>query len=235
MAKLKYMTKQAIEELLEMSSGYVLDFSNNSLERFVYGVIGINIYKDEGYEEYCSKANKIRQIFNTEPNFKVVKLINALLNYYEDYKMKDGEILTEYEIKKINDIKKDIEGLEADGENVVIYEEVDELIQKISTRNARFNNMALDEKLKEIGNLIEYLLKENGKFIKLNYNDISVGFVDDGDVRELRNKVQCFRHSSKESIIERGNYTEQQKLFMVEFGIIICNLIYNELKKHAII
>lgn len=235
MAKLKYTTKQAIEELFEMGSGYVLDFSNNSLERFVYGVIGINIYKDEGYEEYFSKANKLRQIFNTEPNFKVVKLINALLNYYEDYKMKDGEILTEYEIKKINDIKKDIEGLEADGENVVIYEEVDELIQKISTRNARFNNMALDEKLKEIGNLIEYLLKENGKFIKLNYNDISVGFVDDGDVRELRNKVQCFRHSSKESIIERGNYTEQQKLFMVEFGIIICNLIYNELKKHAII
>ena len=102
--------------------------------------------------------------------------------------MKDGEILTEYQIKKINDIKKDIEGLEADGENVVIYEEVDELIQKISTRNARFNNMALDEKLKEIGNLIEYLLKDK--------------------------------------------YTEQQKLFMVEFGIIICNLIYNELKKH---
>lgn len=232
MAKLKYTTKQAIEELFEMGSGYVLDFSNSSFDRFVSGVIGINIYKDEGYEEYCSKANKLRQIFDTEPNFKVVKLINALLNYYEDYKMKDGEILTEYEIKKINDIKKDIEGLEADGENVVIYEEVDELIQKISTRNARFNNMALDEKLKEIGNLIEYLLKDNGKFIKLNYNDISVGFVDDGDVRELRKKVQCFRHSSKESIIERGKYTEQQKLFMVEFGIIICNLIYNELKKH---
>ena len=71
MAKLKYTTKQAIEELFEMGSGYVLDFSNSSFDRFVSGVIGINIYKDEGYEEYCSKANKLRQIFDTEPNFKV--------------------------------------------------------------------------------------------------------------------------------------------------------------------
>lgn len=114
----------------------------------------------------------------------------------------------------------------------VYIDELDELIQKISTRNAQFSEMALDEKLKEIGNLIEYLLKKDGKFITLNYDYISLGFIRENDVKELRKKIQCFRHSSQESLKERKEYTENQKQFMVGLGIIMCNLIYNELKNN---
>lgn len=88
MAKLKYTTIQSLEELFDMESGYVLDFSNSSFQRFIKGIIDIDIYQDKGYENYCSKANKLRQIFEMESNLKVAKLINALLNYYEDYKLK---------------------------------------------------------------------------------------------------------------------------------------------------
>ena len=59
-----YNQKLAIEELFDMSTGYVLDFSNNTFERFVFESIGIDIYVDQGYEEYTSKANKLRQILN---------------------------------------------------------------------------------------------------------------------------------------------------------------------------
>ncbi|MBY6797097.1 hypothetical protein HYH85_12625 [Clostridium botulinum] len=232
MAKLKYTTIQSLEELFDMESGYVLDFSNSSFQRFIKGIIDIDIYQDKGYENYCSKANKLRQIFEMESNLKVAKLINALLNYYEDYKLKNNK-LTDYDKKKIDETKKAIEDLEKeDDEKVVVIEELDELIQKISTRNAQFSEMALDEKLKEIGNLIEYLLKKDGKFITLNYDYISLGFIKENDVKELRKKVQCFRHSSQESLKERKEYTENQKQFMVELGIIICNLIYNELKNN---
>ncbi|SDH93897.1 hypothetical protein [Proteiniclasticum ruminis] len=61
MVRPDYRTLQSLEELLEMKSGYVLDFSNRSFETFVKEITGINIYNDKGYEEYASKANKLRQ------------------------------------------------------------------------------------------------------------------------------------------------------------------------------
>lgn len=230
MANLRYTTIQSLEELFDMESGYVLDFSNSSFQRFIKGIIDIDIYKDKGYENYCSKANKLRQNFESESNFKVTKLLSALLNYCEDYKLKNRK-LADYDKKKIDETKKDIENLEKeDDEKVVVVEELDELIKKYQ-REIR-NLVILDEKLKEIGNLIEYLLKKDGKFITLNYDNISLGFIEESDVKELRKKIQCFRHSSQESLIERGDYRENQKQFMVELGIVICNLIYNELKNN---
>lgn len=88
-----------------MKTGYVIDFTNNTFQTFIKESIEIDIYCDKGYEEYLSKANKLRQIFEMESNGKVLKLIIDLLDYYEDYKLKRKE-LTNYERKKIKDIKK---------------------------------------------------------------------------------------------------------------------------------
>lgn len=71
-----------------MGTGYVIDFSNSSFQRFIEDVVRINIYEDPGYEEYSSKANKLRQILNQESDFTVGTLILALLDYYENYKLK---------------------------------------------------------------------------------------------------------------------------------------------------
>lgn len=230
MANLDFKTKQIIEELFEMNTGYVIDFSNNSFESFIKGAIGLDIYNGIGYEEYCSKANKLRQIFEQESNLKVVKLINELVNYYEDYKLKENK-LTGYDKKKIEELKVAVKNLKSENEEKIYpIKELDEIIKKISTRDAEFSEMAIDEKIKEICNILEYLLKEDKKFISLDYNEITVGFLAEKDIIKFRKKIQCFRHSSKESIEEREQYTEQQKKFMIEFGIIICNLIYMELK-----
>ncbi|MBE6062588.1 MAG: hypothetical protein E7207_03315 [Clostridium butyricum] len=110
MANLKYSTKQSIEELFDMSNGCVLDFSNDSFQRFIKEIINIDIYEDFGYEDYCSNANKLRQILTKESNLKVAKLLNKLLNYCENYKIQNNN-LTDYDKKKINDIRKDIKEL----------------------------------------------------------------------------------------------------------------------------
>lgn len=230
MANLDFVIVQSIEELFDMKSGYVLDFSNNSFQRFIKGIIDIDIYQSPGYDEYCSKASKLRTIFERESNSVVAKLLLALVNYCEDSKLKNNN-LTDYDKKKIAEIKHYIEKLEKENEEKVeISEDLDKLIQKISTRNAQFSEMAIDEKIKEIGNLIENLLKKDRKFISLNYDRISSGFIKESDIKEFRKKIQCFRHSSQESILERSSYNELQKQFLVEYGIVVCNLIFNEIK-----
>lgn len=118
MASLGYKTKQAIEELFDMKTGYVIDFTNNTFQTFIKESIDIDIYYDKGYEEYLSKANKLRQIFEMESNGKVSKLIIDLLDYYEDYKLKRKK-LTDYDRKKIEDIKKDIRDLEKNDEESI--------------------------------------------------------------------------------------------------------------------
>lgn len=104
MADLSNREKNTLEDLFGMSIGYVMDFSNNSFARFIKDVINIEIYSDPGYEEYTSKANKLRQIWNKESDNTVGILIDALLSYFEDMQLKNNK-LTEYEKKKIADMR----------------------------------------------------------------------------------------------------------------------------------
>lgn len=228
MVKIDFLIMQNMEELFEMNTGYVLDFSNNSFQRFIKHTIGLDIYEDKGYETYCSKANKLRQIINTEPTAKVVKLIGELINYYENLQLKDNN-LNMYDKKIIADVRKEIKRIESLNEEYLIDDNLDVLFQNISTRKASFNNMSLDEKLKELANLIEHLLKKNGKFININLGEITLDFISNNDVKNFRNKLQPFRHSSDKSLIERKKITQLQKKFLVEYGVVICTSIYNYL------
>ena len=104
MANLTYREKSALEELFGMSSGYVMDFSNASFSRFIGDVTNIDIYEGPGYEEYASKANKLRQIWNNEPDSVVGTLIETLLSYFEDMQLRDNK-LTDYERKRIDEMR----------------------------------------------------------------------------------------------------------------------------------
>ena len=95
--------------------------------------------------------------------------------------------------------------------SIAIGENLGELVQRISAGNSRFEEMEVDEQLREIANLIEHLLKKNGKFVQPDYSKVTLGYVDDNTVRMLRDKLQCFRHSSSESLKERTEFTEEQK------------------------
>ena len=95
MANLSNQEKSILEELFGMQTGYVIDFSNNTFASFVVEITNIDIYDGIGYQEYSSKANKLRQIFSEEPDGVVGVLIDELLSYYEGVELKKQE-LTEY-------------------------------------------------------------------------------------------------------------------------------------------
>ena len=84
MADISFIQKPRIERVLEMQSGYVLDFSNNSFRDFVAESSGLDIYS-ERYENHSgSKANRLRKFFQVESNYVVGKLLLDLLSYREN-------------------------------------------------------------------------------------------------------------------------------------------------------
>ena len=113
--------------------------------------------------------------------------------------------------------------------NIEVNNSINQKFIEISTRQASFNSMHTDEKIAEIANLIENMLKQGGKFALLNYDDVCCGFIDDATVKNYRNKMQCFRHCSDEAIAERKTYTEKQKTFFIDYGLTIVKAIH-ELK-----
>ena len=100
----------------------------------------------------------------------------------------------------------------------------------ISNRHASFNNMSTDEKLAEIANLIENLLKKNGKFAALDYSAICFDYISNDTVTRYRKKMQCFRHSTEDAISERKSFSEEQKRFLVDYGLTIVKAIHSLLK-----
>ena len=104
---------------------------------------------------------------------------------------------------------------------------IDQKFIEISNRQASFNNMSTDEKLAEIANLIENLLKKNGKFITPDYSKVCLEFITNDIVTNYRKKMQCFRHSADESIKERSSYSEDQKNFLIDYGLTIVKVIHS--------
>ena len=114
--------------------------------------------------------------------------------------------------------------------NIEVNDSINQKFIEISTRQASFNNMHIDEKIAEIANLIENLLKQDGKYITPDYENVCCGFIDDMIVRSYRKKMQCFRHCTDEAIAERKTYSEEQKIFLVDYGLTTVKAIYELVK-----
>lgn len=109
---------------------------------------------------------------------------------------------------------------------VELEDVIERKFKEISNRQASFQAMSMDEKLAEIANLIEHMLRKNGKFISLDYSQICFDYIDDAAITKYRKKLHCFRHSSLESINERESITKEQKTFLIDFGLTIVKVIH---------
>lgn len=103
---------------------------------------------------------------------------------------------------------------------------LDEKFREISNRSVLFSDMATDEKIAELNNMIEHLLKIDGKFIELDYSSISLSFIDEEAIKKYRKDTQCFRHKSEDAIEEKNKYTGLQKEFLIDYGILIVKTIH---------
>lgn len=110
--------------------------------------------------------------------------------------------------------------------NIEVDDSINQKFIEISTRQASFNNMHTDEKIAEIANLIENMMKQRGKYITPEYENVCCGFVDETVVKNYRKKMQCFRHCTDEAIMERKQYSERQKAFLVDYGLTIVKAIH---------
>lgn len=119
---------------------------------------------------------------------------------------------------------------EVKSNHIEISESINQKFVEISNRQSTFNNMSTDEKLAEIANLIENMLKKDGSFITLDYSKVCFAYIDDGGVKRFRNQLQCFRHSTDESIRERASFSEEQKSFLIDYGLVIIKAIYEILQ-----
>lgn len=86
MADITRIENLKLEKIFDMQGGYVLDFSNRTLNDFVLETINIELYSDKYSDRGDSKANRIRTIWQKEHNYKVGTLIFKLLEYWRDKK-----------------------------------------------------------------------------------------------------------------------------------------------------
>ncbi len=96
MSDLTTMEKRKFENLLGMSSGYVLDFSNRTFDEFVLDSIGRSIYDVRYSYGSGSKANQLRGLWKVEENFIVGKLMGDLLDLVTEThgpEIKNSELL----------------------------------------------------------------------------------------------------------------------------------------------
>lgn len=117
--------------------------------------------------------------------------------------------------------------------HIDIDNEINQKFVEISNRQASFNNMSIDEKLAEIANLLENLLKKDNKFITPDYSKICFGYITNETVTNYRKQMQCFRHASNDAVNERKTYTDKQKYFLIDFGLTIVKVIYEFIKLDA--
>lgn len=81
MSDLTSIEKLKLEKLLEMGSGYVLDFSNFTFQEFILENTSIDIYDEKYNYRSGSKANRLRGFWAEEPNHIVGELLERLLEY----------------------------------------------------------------------------------------------------------------------------------------------------------
>lgn len=96
MAILSFIDKQLIEEVLGMSGGYVLDFSNRTFDEFMTEVIGESTYSKY---EYMSKANLLRRFIADYPDAFIGKKIVLAIKY-----MRSKNLVTQSNEAKVNEL-----------------------------------------------------------------------------------------------------------------------------------
>ncbi|MBS4034086.1 MAG: hypothetical protein KGZ85_06450 [Ignavibacterium sp.] len=106
MANLSSTEKLKLEKLLEMDTGYVLNFSNKSFQNFILENTKLDIYSDTYSDGGSSKANRLRTFWSKEPDQLVGELILKFIEYWEASKNLNSSAITIDEKNLMNDCLK---------------------------------------------------------------------------------------------------------------------------------
>lgn len=103
-----------------------------------------------------------------------------------------------------------------------VPDDLQNIIKKISLRDATWEQQTDDEKLRTIAEVIENLMKlDNGKFLSVDESNF-YGLFTEGQLKNFRKQLQVFRHSHKQALEEReSEFDESRKKFLMHLGIVL--------------
>ncbi len=90
MADLTSVDKLKLEKILEMETGFVLDFSDRTFQNFIIENTYLDIDEDKYRDGGNSKAKRLREFWAKESNYTVGKLTGAFLEHWMTQKLLRG-------------------------------------------------------------------------------------------------------------------------------------------------
>lgn len=91
---------------------------------------------------------------------------------------------------------------------IELVDVIEKRFKEISNRQASFQSMSTEEKLTEIANLIESMLKKNGKFMS-DYSQICFDYIDEDAIKRYKKRfsildIQHLNQLAKESLLQKN-------------------------------
>lgn len=159
MSSLNHIEKRYFEDLLDLGSGYVLDYSNATFAEFFRRCVNIDIYADKYSFNGGSKAKRLRSFWEIEPDMIVGKVLEALLDVWR-YKNKKPDDQNQKRYEKAIEIAYRLQGKK------IISNELDEsTFLRKQFKSLDVNKIGLDVSLLSV---IENRLQEAQKCMAAN-------------------------------------------------------------------
>lgn len=91
MTNLSMVEKNLVDDLTDMHTGYVLDFTNATFAEFFQAEVGIDIYDNAYFNGSGSKGKRLRAFLDRGEPRAVAKALTALWEYREDWRRRTGQ------------------------------------------------------------------------------------------------------------------------------------------------
>ena len=89
--ELKRSEKRVIDQILDMEEGYVLDFSNRTIEEFFEDEFGIQFYDQRYSINGDSKAKRLRTILGSHQGSQASQILKTLWEYRTTLPLYQGQ------------------------------------------------------------------------------------------------------------------------------------------------
>lgn len=91
MAKLKGSEIRVLDDIFEMTNGYLLDFSDRTMKEFFEDELDIDIDQEKYKQNGSSKAKRLRAFIDLEDGYTVSKMLQRLWEYKCDYNSENNQ------------------------------------------------------------------------------------------------------------------------------------------------
>lgn len=164
MSDLASIEKLKLEKLLEMGSGYVLDFSNRTFQEFILQNLRIDIYDEKYNYRSGSKANRLREFWRKEANPIVGELLEKLLEYLRVKELINQQSISPEKENLLNDCQNIVERLKQgfvgkSDKDSLKKEKFSSLQSELLSEFDRLARLTTSEDKRQRGFLLENLLE----------------------------------------------------------------------------